>query len=167
MITRVATLSVSCLPKTASLHLLRSPSECLNKSRSALLEYIHRNHILTRQKESRSLGHEQITDLVSIAKVRLAFVQRKWENVGLAMDSLGSAVHRSEDSPAHWSSWQIYLKSQYLHLLALWEGRQGNDDAVKAILKQLYGFVDHASEAGAFDELRRQGGVTTVSGPYF
>lgn len=117
------------------------------------------------ERESQTHGHAQVTDLARIAKVRLAFVQRKWDHVESAMGMLSAALQRPGSAEHSSSPWRTYVESQYLHLRALWEGRQGNDDVVKAILKQLYGFVDDANEMGAFDEIRELGGVIPITIP--
>jgi len=103
--------------------------------------------------------------LSCIIRLRLLFQHRLWERVASALNDLAGSVGCDQDSPERStkSSWEAHVTLHYMLLRSLWEGRIGNDVAVKVILKKLYLVMDDTSERGVFCDLRANGGVMSVS----
>ncbi|EIW69189.1 hypothetical protein TREMEDRAFT_31472 [Tremella mesenterica DSM 1558] len=117
--------------------------------------------------ESCSRGHRQMSQVLRTARVRLCFTHRFWHRLSHDLDALQSSLDTvgSASDTASSASWSTTLRAQYLLLKALWEGRRGNDSAVKGILKEVYRLMDEATEKGSLVDLRGNGGVCRIEFP--
>ncbi|ODN98018.1 hypothetical protein I350_07660 [Cryptococcus amylolentus CBS 6273] len=115
--------------------------------------------------------HQEIVQLASLLKARIAFVHRRWELVPSTLVALAGALNSPFSDhtsvPADLlpgaseleQSWLASMHVHYLTLKALWEGRRGDDAVTKAVLKQVYALMDMSSDKGTFNALRASGGV--------
>lgn len=111
-----------------------------------------------------------IVQLALLIKTRIAFVHRRWELVPTVLAELASSIGWSDSSPStdlisgqkEERTWLACLNIHYLILRALWEGRIGNDNVTKEIMKRAYALMDETADKKVFNELRANGGVITV-----
>ena len=84
-----------------------------------------------------------------------------------ALQDLAISIACDENAPHNIanSAWSAHVSLHYTLFRCLWEGRTGNDAAVKVLLKKLYLLMDESSDRGVFGELRSKGGVMEVKRP--
>ncbi|KIR32042.1 hypothetical protein I352_05671 [Cryptococcus deuterogattii MMRL2647] len=123
--------------------------------------------------EARRNNHQMIVQLALLIKSRIAFVHRRWELVPTVLAELASSIGWSDNSPPtdlisgqkEERTWLACLNIHYLILRALWEGRIGNDNVAKEIMKRAYALMDETADKKVFNELRANGGVVTLHIP--
>lgn len=111
-----------------------------------------------------------IVQLALLIKARITFVHRRWELVPTALAEFASSIGWSDSNPPaellsgqkEERTWLACLNIHYLILRALWEGRIGNDNVAKEIMKRAYALMDETADKKVFNELRANGGVITV-----
>ncbi|WVQ94355.1 hypothetical protein IAU59_001434 [Kwoniella sp. CBS 9459] len=119
--------------------------------------------------EAKRSGHIKVVQLLSLAKTRFIFVQRRWELASQALQALSTSIEspRTNGALPHDTdkSWRALLLMQYLFLRCLWDGRIGNDESVKALLKRMYAVMDQASSEGTFYDMKANGGIASIDIP--
>ena len=108
-----------------------------------------------------------MVELVHIARLRLFHKHRCWDRVSTTLEDFASSIGwRGDGDGPHKldteTAWTAHLAIHYLLLRSLWDGRIGNDLAVKSILKRIYLMMDDLSEKGVFSDLRANGGIIEV-----
>ncbi|KIR58032.1 hypothetical protein I314_05997 [Cryptococcus bacillisporus CA1873] len=129
--------------------------------------------IVGQANEARRNNHQMIVQLALLIKTRIAFVHRRWELVPTVLAELASSIGWSDSSPStdmisgqkEERTWLACLNIHYLILRALWEGRIGNDNVAKEIMKRAYALMDETADKKVFNELRANGGVITLHIP--
>ncbi|OWZ64792.1 hypothetical protein AYX14_06385 [Cryptococcus neoformans] len=123
--------------------------------------------------EARKNNHQMIVQLALLIKARITFVHRRWELVPTALAEFASSIGWSDSNPPadllsgqkEERTWLACLNIHYLILRALWEGRIGNDNVAKEIMKRAYALMDETADKKVFNELRANGGVITLHIP--
>ncbi|TXT11000.1 hypothetical protein VHUM_01751 [Vanrija humicola] len=62
-------------------------------------------------------------------------------------------------------AWKASLTAHFLLLRALYQGRIGEDNKVKLVLKSLYNLIDDSTDKGYLDAMRESGGIVEVRTP--
>ena len=98
--------------------------------------------------------------------MRFLFENRLWDAVPDGLESLSQHAKQIDMDRLKLTEygWQHQLYQQYLAFRILWEGRLGNDETVKTLLREMYAAMDMASERGG--RFRQGGGLTEVR-PWF
>lgn len=129
-----------------------------------------RAYELNVQSYARRNQHQQVVEVILLARVRLLFHHRRWDLIAQSLHELGEACHWSDsagfksralDGPN--SQWSTTVAVHFLLFRCLWEGRVGRPQLVRRFRKEAFHLMDEAAERGAFAVARGIGGLQKVS----
>ncbi|OCF42525.1 hypothetical protein I317_03641 [Kwoniella heveanensis CBS 569] len=121
--------------------------------------------------EAKRNGLHKFVQSLILAKTRFIFVHRKWELASRALQTLSQSIECTHSTSTASldqdkdKAWQVSMMMHHMILQCLLDGRIGNDDSVKALLKRMYNMMDQAETDGTFYNLKARGGIVSIDIP--